>query len=197
MKIVFSCFCLMILSVNTSYGLTRCINSSGVLAFTDSMCPDGYALVSIEQYQDKPPKQEVDKRDDQRNYESNKSEYTPKDNIEACQVLNFSSYHETASSPQTMSTQRYGVNQEFGNSVVSGGGEQKIATYLSVTIKNNTYESKYLSIGRIEVRTIKGNMVTPKSKETGVRIGPGETKTLDGLKFVPPLSQATNVKCSF
>ncbi len=118
---------------------------------------------------------------------------------ESCIVVNFSSYDETSQRSRagiiTTSQERYG-NTSFGSGVVTGGGTvtNKIATYVSVTIRNNSEREKRITASDVKAYTIKGNVSTPINEKIEY-IGPGQSATITGLKF-NPISQIVDVKVS-
>ncbi len=107
-----------------------------------------------------------------------------------CIVVNYNTFDDTKvhSTPTILNTTKKG-------SVLPGGHVyQSTTTYMSVSIKNNTQTMKRIVPSDIIVKTIKGTTSSPSGTEP-VYINPGETKTIDGLKFSRGLPQATSVKC--
>jgi hypothetical protein len=83
-----------------------------------------------------------------------------------------------------------------GSGIVTGGEviDHKTATYLSVTVRNNTSRMQRLDTRDIQVYTIKGNAMTPVAGKTEY-INAGATVTITGLKF-NPISEVAGIKVS-
>jgi len=118
----------------------------------------------------------------------------------ACKVIDYSSYDETSqrTTPGFITTNQVrSGDTSFGSGLVTGGQTitHKTATYVSVTVQNNSNRDKRISVRDIRAHSIKGNVSTPINDKLEY-IGAGQTVTITGIKF-KPISQIVgiNVAC--
>ncbi len=117
-------------------------------------------------------------------------------NQAGCAVVNYQSYDDTV----LVNTRGTFYGESAGNSTsgtVEGGGTARVkqATYLTITVKNNSASRKVFNLRDVKVQTAKGNVVSPT--QSGPKyLQPSETITVSAIKFAPAISAVADVTVS-